>query len=370
MSKSFTSPISINQFEFFEKRRKKRKLFCFDLELTARCNNNCRHCYINLPPDDLVAKQNELSLEIIKKLADEAASLGALWCLITGGEPLIRNDFFEIYLCLKKAGFLVSVLTNATLITNRHVELFKKYPPRDIEVTVYGVTQDTYEKVTRIPGSFKAFMKGINLLLKAGFNVTLKAMALRSNLHEFKEIASFCRKRSSQAFRFDPFLHLRLDGNPQRNEEIKSERLSPDEIMILERSDPKRLEALIKKCNGLAQTPSFSEEREKLFNCSAGVYSFVIGYDGLFRLCSSLYHPDCVYDLRQGSVNDARFQFTPLIKNMRITDRTFFKKCPTCSLKDLCMCCPAHAFLETGKMEDQIKYFCEIARLRKEIKKP
>ena len=154
----------------------------FDLEVTARCNNNCRHCYINLPADDASVKKKELSLSQIKKIVDQAVDLGALWCLVTGGEPLLREDFFEIYLYLKKKGLLVSVFTNAALITNEHINLFKKYPPRDIEVTVYGTTKGIYEQVTRKPGSFAAFMAGLNLLIENNIKVRFKAMALRSNV--------------------------------------------------------------------------------------------------------------------------------------------------------------------------------------------
>ena len=140
----------------------------FDLELTARCNNDCRHCYINLPAGDLEARQNELSLAEISDIADQAVDLGALWCLVTGGEPLLRQDFAEIYLMLKRKGLLVSVFTNACLVTEEHVALFKNYPPRDLEVTVYGITQETYERVTRRPGSYAAFRRGLDLLLEAG----------------------------------------------------------------------------------------------------------------------------------------------------------------------------------------------------------
>jgi len=83
------------------------------------------------------------------RIGREAVELGAFWCLITGGEPLLRKDFADIYLCLKNKGLLVSVFTNATLLNRDHIELFKKYPPRDIEVSVYGVTPETYESVTR-----------------------------------------------------------------------------------------------------------------------------------------------------------------------------------------------------------------------------
>ena len=236
MKKGFLSSVPLDQFSLWEKTKAKRVPFSFELEVTARCNNDCRHCCINLPAGRQERpRDKELSFEEIKKLADEAVSLGALWCLITGGEPLLREDFSSVYLYMKRKGLLVSVFTNATLITEEHIRLFQKYPPRDIEVTVYGVTRETYERVTRRAGSYTAFMKGLDLLLESGVKVRLKAMALRSNLHEMPEIARFCREKTKDYFRLDPFLHLRYDRNARRNEEIRSERLSPEEIAALER---------------------------------------------------------------------------------------------------------------------------------------
>ena len=146
----------------------KRIPFSFELEVTARCNNNCRHCCINLPAGDMKAREHEISFEEIKQIIDQGISMGAIWCLITGGEPLLRDDFFSIYLYMKKKGLLVSVFTNATLIGEEHVKLFQKYPPRDIEATVYGANRETYERVTRTEGSHAAFMKGLSLLLQKG----------------------------------------------------------------------------------------------------------------------------------------------------------------------------------------------------------
>ena len=247
MNKPVVSSIPIQEFALWEKIRDKRALVSFDLELTARCNNNCRHCYINLPANHKNTKERELSAEEIKKIAEQAVSLGTLWCLITGGEPLLRPDFEKIYLTLKKLGLLVSVFTNATLIKKEHIALFRKYPPRDIEVTIYGVTENTYERVTRKPGSFNAFMQGLDRLFKSGIKVRLKAMALRSNLDELPQIASFCRERTKDYFRFDPFLHLRFDQDSARNKEIMSERLSPAEIVALEKSDPERVRIFKKR---------------------------------------------------------------------------------------------------------------------------
>jgi radical SAM protein with 4Fe4S-binding SPASM domain len=338
----------------------KRNITSFDLEVTARCNNNCRHCYINLPAQDKEAKKEELSFSDIKNIADEAVSLGALWCLITGGEPLLREDFFDIYFYLKKKGILISVFTNAALINLKHIRLFKKYPPRDIEVTVYGVTKDTYEKVTRTPGSYDAFMRGLNLLLQNKIKVRFKIMALRSNFKELAQIARFCKGRTKDFFRYDPFLNLRFDANKIRNEDIKSERLSPKEIVAMEEMIYKHSDALERACDDFIHPELSCSISDNIFRCSAGKRSFTVGYDGSLRICSALMKQDCVYNLKKGNLCNIWQDLIPQALDMRSHRKEFLNKCGRCSLIELCAWCPAYSYLETGEMDKPIEYFCEV----------
>jgi radical SAM protein with 4Fe4S-binding SPASM domain len=369
MSASFVSKAFLPDFDLWEKTKDKRVPFSFDLEVTARCNNDCRHCYINLPAGDRDAKQTELSLDEIRDIVGQAVDLGALWCLITGGEPLLRKDFSDIYLALKRKGLLLSVFTNATLVTEEHVALFQKYPPRDIEVTVYGATQETYERVTRRPGSFAAFRRGLDLLLDSGVKVRLKAMALRSNVHELPAIARFCRERTKDYFRFDPLLHLRYDGNAERNEQIRAERLTPEEIVTIERADEERFHSLERGCPQLIKPEFANYGCDHLFHCGAGNGSFNVSYAGRFRLCSSLWDPETVYDLRTGTLAEAWQVLVPQVRDMRSHDAEFLERCRRCPLINLCLWCPAHAYLETGKMDEWVPYFCSVTHARAEALK-
>lgn len=342
----------------------KRVPLSFDLEVTARCNNDCGHCYINRPAGDREARAREMSLGEIAGIADQAVSLGSLWCLLTGGEPLLRDDFADVYMALKRKGLLVSVFTNACLVTEGHVRLFREYPPRDVEVTLYGATEATYEKVTRKPGSYAAFRRGLDLLLDGGVKVRLKAMALRSNVRELPAMAAFCRARTADSFRFDPLLHLRFDGDARRNEEIRAERLSPDEIVAAEQADAGRADALKKDCRDLVGDGFAHRECGCLFHCGAGRFSFNVADDGRFSLCSSLRHPECVYDLRNGTLAEAWNDFAPKVLGMRSRDREFLEKCRPCPIVNLCLWCPAHAHLETGRLDAWCEEFCRAAHAR------
>lgn len=360
----------------------KRLPLSFELELTARCNNNCRHCYINLPANDCEASAQEMSFQQIEAIADQAVEMGIIWLALTGGEPLLRSDFDEIYLMLKRKGFLINLFTNACLITDRHIQLFKKYPPRDIEVTVYGITKETYEAVSRVQGTYRAFRRGLEMLFSNGLPVTLKAMALKSNQHELKAISDFCSNQSYRPFRFDPVLHLRYDLNEYRNAEIKLERLEPDEVVTLEVSDKARFLSLQKNCDSLIkhetldyhtctnclqqagcdQYASFS----KLFHCGIGKDEFSISYNGQLRLCSTLNAPGTTIDLHKTPLKQGLNDLKTNIYSTTTRSPAVLQSCKSCPITNLCLWCPATAYLETGDMEGEAAYFCSVAHARAE----
>jgi radical SAM protein with 4Fe4S-binding SPASM domain len=354
--------LRLNDLPLWERIRGRRVPVAFDIELTARCNNNCIHCYINLPAGDQRAKATELTLDEIDRYSSEAVEMGALWCLLSGGEPLLRPDFEEIFRLLKRKGLLVSIFTNATLISREHIALFEELPPREIEVTVYGISEGVYERVTRKPGSYVAFRRGLALLQEAGLRVRLKAIALRSNLEQFDQIMAFCREHSCDPPRYDPLIHLRYDRDPVRNAEIRSERLLVDEVIDLERRDAKRIAALQKSCGEAQEIPAPGEPF--VMRCGAGNKHFTIGADGAFRLCSSLWAAGTTYDLRSGTLKEAWNEHVPAVRQMRATNHTYLETCLVCPLTALCYRCAAYADLESGSLDGETGYYCDVAHAR------
>lgn len=377
-----TQKIEIQELPLWKKLGAENVPLSFELELTARCNNNCRQCYINLPAGDRLAISKELSFSEIESIADQAAKMDAIWITLTGGEPLIRPDFEDVYMMLKKKGFLITLFTNACLVNDNHIKLFKKYPPRGIEVTVYGVTKLTYEEVTRVPGSYQSFMRGLDLMISNGVDVSLKAMALRSNLHELQVIKEFCAAKTKLPFRFDPFLHYRYDCDLLRNKEIQQERLSPEEIVVLEYSDSSRFEALKENCDTLFSTTPLTyevcqacqdlvtckeyESFNRLFRCGIGANEYNIAYDGQLRLCSTLNAPGLTFDLRKGSLNEGLNSLRANISTTKTESISILQTCKSCNITNLCSWCPATAYLETGDLEGAIPYFCAVAHARAE----
>jgi radical SAM protein with 4Fe4S-binding SPASM domain len=356
--------LEIQQFPLWERLKHRRTPLSFDLEITARCNCHCRHCYINLPANDPEARAKELTTAEIIDIGGQAVELGAIWCLLTGGEPLLRDDFAEIFLGLKRLGLLITVFTNATIIRPEHIALFKQYPPRDIEITVYGSHSESYEGVTRKPGTFAAFRRGLDGLVTAGLKVRLKTMAIRSNIKDMEAIAAFSRTHTKDYYRFDPQLHLRYDGDALRNEEIRQERLTPDEIVALEQADAQRLGMMQENQETLINDNFTHTNSDHLFHCGTGNGSFTVGYDGKFRLCSSLCAPGTTIDLRNVRLREVWETWVPKVRDLRSHHPEYLSSCRQCPIVNLCLHCPAHAHLETGAMDGATPYFCAVAHAR------
>jgi radical SAM protein with 4Fe4S-binding SPASM domain len=342
---------------------KKRKpiLGELDIELTERCNLNCIHCYINLPSDDFAAKQRELSTEDIKEILKEAASLGCLSVRFTGGEPLLRKDFEELYLFARRIGLKVLIFTNATLITPHLADLLSRIPPLEkIEVSLYGMKKKSYEAVTRVPGSFEAAWRGIKLLQEKKVPFVVKSALLPPNKGEIEEFEawastiSWMERPQSYSMFFD--LRCRRDSE-RRNNLIRNLRVSAEEaIEFLTRRPYEYLKEMREFCSKFMGPPD-----DKLFSCGAGIGGGCVDAYGQFQACMLLRHPNTVYELKKGSLDDATRNFFPRVRDMKATNPDYLARCARCFLKGLCEQCPAKSWMEHGTLDTPVEYLCEIA---------
>jgi len=331
-----------------------------DIELTERCNNDCIHCCICRPENDSSAKNNELSTQDIKDILAEAANLGALSVRFTGGEPLLRHDFQEIYLFARKLGIKVMLFTNARLITPEITELFSRIPPLEkIEITVYGMTKTSYEAVTRKKGSYEEFKRGIDLLISHNILFYVKGALLPPNRHEMDKFEAWVNSISWMDSKpsYAMFFNLRDRRDSQnRNEAIKRLRVSPKEcISLINRDGEKYFSGMKNFCSTF-----MGPHGDMLFSCGAGYKPCVDAYGNL-QPCLPLRHPETVYSLKKGSLYDAMTNFFPKIRQMRATNEDYLKRCAKCFLKGLCEQCPAKSWSEHGTLDTPVEYFCEIA---------
>jgi radical SAM protein with 4Fe4S-binding SPASM domain len=317
------------------------------LELTERCNLRCAHCYINRPAGDREAKQKELSAGEWTRLIKEMAAAGTLWLLITGGEPLLRPDFQEIYLAAKRNGMLITLFTNGTLITPEAADFLQDFPPFAVEITVYGLTQGTYERVTRVPGSHQRCFQAIDLLLTRGAPLVLKTSVMSLNASELWDLKNWAEGLGVQ-FRFDAILNARLDGA----KDPVDVRLTPAEVVALELLDERR----IREWKEFVKKYLVPPDPELLFHCGAGLDNFHV--DPYGRLFPCLMFRTQSFDLSCGSVQEGWRDFIPRVREQKARKET---PCRSCRLISLCGQCPAWATLENGDQETQVDYLCDIA---------
>lgn len=332
-----------------------------DLELTERCNNDCLHCCINLPEGDAAARQRELSTDELKGILKEAAALGTLSVRFTGGEPLLREDFTELYLFARRLGLKVLLFTNARLITPELADLFARIPPLEkIEVTVYGMKPQSYEAVSRVPGSFEEFWRGVGLLLERDIPLVVKGALLPPNRGEMEEFevwaATFPAMDGPPGYSMFFDLRGRRDS-PAKNRLIQSLRVSPEDgVILLRRRGQAYLKEMRQFCGKFMGPPG-----DLLFSCGAGHGACVDAY-GMAQPCLLLRHPDMVYDLKRGSLKDALTNFFPSLREeTRATNPDYLARCARCFLKGLCEQCPAKSWAEHGTLDTPVDYLCRVA---------
>ena len=325
------------------------------IELTERCNLACKHCYINLPTNDRVARAAELTTEEVCRIFDEMADAGCLWLLLSGGDPFLRPDFLEIYAHAKKKGFLLNVYTNGTMITPKIADYLAEWPPRQIEITLYGMTEATYEAVTALPGSYKKCIRGIELLHERKLPLGLKAVGLTINKHEIEAMRAYSESLGlNRSLRVDYQINPRLNGS-----KIPCNvRLSAEEIVELELAIPGSRDAHIRRHERLQKQRQKNGGREpptNLYRCGAGVSAFHIDSYGRLSLCmiSRLNS----YDLRQGSFAEG---FKDYLLGARTKPRPRDFLCNRCEIEHMCNMCPAQSELFTGTIDEPVEVLCEI----------
>lgn len=324
------------------------------IEVTRRCPLQCLHCYNNLPMNDSEARSTELSYEEHCRILDEITDAGCLWLLYTGGEIFARRDFLDIYLYAKRKGLLITLFTNGTLITPRIADCLMEWRPFSIEVTLYGRTRDTYERLTGIPGSYDKCMHGIELLLKRRLPLSLKTVVVTTNRHEVWDMKEFARELGVE-FKFDNMLNPRIDCS-QRPLAV---RLGPEEIVQLDLLDPARIDSWLKFAKRFNGPVHKAEDMDQIYHCGAGIDSFSIDPQGKMSLCVlSLFDR---HDLRKGSFKEGWEGF---IYKMRYKKMTRMTKCVPCEIKAMCGMCPANAELEAGDPESPVDFLCHVAHLR------
>lgn len=331
-------------------------------ELTPVCNMACKMCYVRMTKQQQEAIHPLRTAEEWLALGREAKEHGMLYLLLTGGEPFMRPDFREILSGLHKMGFLITLNSNATLIDEAKLEWLKETPPMRVNVTLYGASDATYERLCGNPRGFSQVTKAISLLREAGIMVKINCSLTPYNACDLEDMIAFCRKENliiqPTSYMFPP---LRRDSSMiGRNDRFtpeeaayyaaKAEALMNGEEAFLKRAEENRFDGL----------PTDSgddclETEGETIRCRAGKCSFWVTWDGRLLPCGMLPGEgvESVFDI---GFEAAWKQATETSAAIRLPAR-----CRSCPLRDQCRSCAAMVYTESGNFSTVPDYRCKMA---------
>ncbi len=195
---------------------------------TYSCNLRCKHCYENAGSHrpELTTDQAFATIDNLSKIA----KVGLPALSFSGGEPLIRKDFFEVAAYAKKKIPYVSIATNGTLLTKDNVKKLKEVGVDYVEISLDGASKEVHESFRRVPGCFEKTMEGIRNCVDENLDTCIATTAQKENLDEIPKIVELTQKLGARFMHFNYVptgrakKHVELDLSPK-------ERLSLLEII-------------------------------------------------------------------------------------------------------------------------------------------
>lgn len=316
-------------------------------ELTSRCNFRCEMCYVH---DECHSSEN-LSTEQWLNLAEEVKKAGTLFLLLTGGEPLIREDFPYLYTELKKMGFMVSINTNGSLL-HKHFDLFKKYPPARVNISLYGADDEAYEKLCKAK-AFSQVLENVKKLKEIGISVKFNTVFTSRNSHQYKEILDIAESLeiplSTTAYAYP---QVRLDKNFSEN----SGRMSPLEAaqctVDFEKYRFRKFD-FSERAKKILEEPD--DEKCDRVSCRAGRAAYWITSEGIMQPCGML--PKIQINVIEEGFENAWKQLVAAVKEIRLPE-----KCVNCKYSNICHSCAAMCYTETGYCDRVPEYVCQMSK--------
>ena len=324
-------------------------------ELTYRCNIHCVPCYTD-PFNTPTHLRRELSVEEMLRIFDELANAGALWMTMTGGEAFVHPQFRQIYKEAKRRGFIISLYSNGTTITESLADFLAADPPFTIDVSCHGATAETFETVTQVPGSFRPFQEGIRRLLDRRLPLKIKTKAMTVNRHELPGIRTLVEGLGLD-FNLYTTIHPRLNGDLSSTQY----RLSPSEIVELDLENVLEAEEVGEDCATQESSAPLdaaftAPSDDRLFRCGCGTNTVTISPYGILRACTLTTWPE--FDLKTMPFMEAFDRLVEAIRRARYTGES---PCRACPVHSLCEKNPAMALHEAGAMEAPVTHYCDVA---------
>ncbi len=331
--------------------REHPQIHSFQIELTSRCNERCRHCY--LPG---TRSMTELETPLVMSLLDQLAEMGTLGLTLSGGECLLHPDFIPILRRARELDFSISVLSNVTLLNNEILAALKEANLNLLQVSIYSMAPEEHDWVTRLPGSHEKTLQNIERLIAADVPVQISCPTMRKTYKSYRKVLEWAYSHGIKGYT-DYIMMARTDGSTDNLDN----RLSLDETEELLRdivNVDREYRAILDANIPFELTPDSPV-------CGAGTDSMCVAASGEFYPCSGFQgyplgnaHNQTIRDVLENS---------EALKKLRPVRQRDFEKCMTCEAKPFCSMCMVRNLNETGDIFTVSQHFCDVAFLNKRI---
>ncbi len=322
-------------------------------ELTRSCNLACVHCRASAERGPYTG---ELSTQEVLRVMDEIASVANPVIILTGGEPLLRPDIFDLATYGTGKGFRMVMATNGTLFTEETVQKMKASGIQRISISLDGPDAETHDTFRRVKGSFEGSLQGIGLAKKGGLEFQINTTITQANLHLIPELLRLAVSLGAVAH------HIFLLVPTGRGKDLKDQEISAldyektlhwfynqiDKVPLqLKATCAPHYYRILRqqaKNEGKKVTPKEFGLDAMTRGCLGGISFCFISHVGQVQPCGYL-------ELNCGNVREKPFHEiwaeSEVFQHLRNTDG-YQGKCGRCEFRKVCGGCRARAYEISG----------------------
>ena len=325
-----------------------------NIELLPLCNMSCKMCFARMSREEMERHAPMKTWKEWLEIAGQFSAAGTLFLLLTGGEPFLYPDIDLLYQEMRKLGLIISFNSNGTLIDERTADFLAKDPPRRINITLYGASDETYAALCGKPHGFSQVMHGVRLLKERGISVKFNCSLTPYNIHDFDAIYEIAVKLDIPIevgyYMFPP---VRDNNRKNVKYRLTAEDAAKARFHYEQLKYGEQFGDMVKYSLESYRNYSQNKEFEKGYSCRSGNSVFWINYDGLMSACS--FTTDCQVDVFKEGFENAWNKIHSFVENSEMSS-----ECHWCKNRILCGTCAAAAVTETGHVGGVPKYYCSL----------
>ena len=329
-------------------------------ELSPVCNFSCKMCYVRKTMPQIRSEGKSLiPWEKWLDLAKECHREGMLFLLLTGGEPFLYPGFRELYTSLHNMGIVLYINSNGTMIDEETVRWLKQYAPARVNITLYGSSRETYQRICGQADGYDRAMRAIHLLKEAGIPLAINASMIPENASDLESIITTGRSLGINArvatYMFPPM---------RRDQESGDSRFTPEESAamymrklrcIMPREDYCRHLDWLRSGSSASSPLSDWGAHAEFMRCRAGRSTFWVNWEGIMTACGMIPFPLRAEPFRR-PFRECWLEITDRVRNTPV-----LKGCASCENRELCNPCVAMIYGETGTVDQKSEYMCRLA---------